>query len=251
MIKSTATVARSAKLPLLTLLAGLILLPGCASNAADYNSAEYPSEINDPIEPVNRGIHAVNTVADRFVLGPVANAYHDVVPTPFQTVIRNFFRNLEMPIIAVNKLLQGNVDGFGTAVGRFFVNSIAGVGGIADIASYSGLNYEPTDFGVTLASSGADEPGFYLVLPLLGPSSLRDGIGRGVDWLADPVRIVAYNNELEEEMMGVSIARYLDTRAAYDAAIRDTRKNSLDDYAAFRSLYAQRRAADIKAQLGE
>lgn len=240
------TVARRlAKLPLLSLLAALVLLPGCASTKADYQSAEIP----DPLEGLNRAVYGANTAADYLILGPASTIYREAVPTPFQDVIRNFFRNLEMPVIAANKLLQGDVDGFGRAVGRFFVNTIAGVGGIADIASYDGLKYEPTDFGVTLASWGAD-PGLYLVLPLVGPSSLRDGIGMGVDWYADPVRIVASNNELDDQLMVVSSLRYLDTRAAYDAAISDTRKNSLDPYAAFRSLYAQHRAAEIKEQLG-
>lgn len=238
-------IARLAKLPLLTLLAALILLPGCASTSADYQSAEIP----DPLEGVNRAVYGLNTGIDYVITGPASSLYRDVVPTPFQDVIRNFFRNLEMPVIAINKLLQGNVDGFGRAVGRFMVNSIAGVGGIADIASYTDLKYEPTDFGITLASWGAD-PGFYLVLPLIGSSSLRDGIGMGVDWYADPIRLAASNNDLDGGLLVVSGLRFLDTRAAYDAAIRDTRRNSLDPYAAFRSLYSQHRAAEIKAQLG-
>lgn len=240
------TVARLTKLPLLSLLAALILLPGCASTSADYQSAE----IADPLEGLNRAVYGVNTGIDYLITGPASYVYREAVPSPFQDVIRNFFRNLELPIIAMNKLLQGNIDGFGTAAGRFMVNTVAGVGGIADIASHAGLKYEPTDFGITLASWGA-EPGFYLVLPLIGPSSLRDGVGRGVDWYADPVRILADNNEIDGQLMIVSGLRYLDTRAAYDAAIRDTRKNSLDPYAAFRSLFAQSRAAEIKAQLAE
>lgn len=235
-----------AKLPVLTLLAAILLLPGCASTSADYQTGE----IYDPLEGMNRAVYGVNTAADYIIIGPASSLYHEAVPTPFQDVIRNFFRNLEMPVIAMNKLLQGNVDGFGRAVGRFFVNTIAGAGGIADIASYTDLKYEPTDFGVTLASWGMD-PGFYLVLPLIGPSSLRDGLGRGVDWAADPFRVVADNNEIDGQYMMVSGFRALDTRAAYDAAIRDTRKNSLDPYAAFRSLFAQSRAAEIKNQLGE
>lgn len=239
------TVARLTRLPLLGLLAALVILPGCSSTKADYQSAELP----DPLEGLNRAVYGFNTGLDYVVLGPASTLYREAVPTPFQDVIRNFFRNLEMPVIAINKLLQGNIDGFGTAVGRFFVNTIAGAGGIADIASYSGLKYEPTDFGVTLASWGAD-PAMYLVLPLVGSSSLRDGVGLGVDWLIDPVRIVADNNEINGQLMAVSALRILDTRAAYDAAISDTRRNSLDSYAAFRSLYAQHRAAEIKAQLG-
>lgn len=237
---------RLAKLPVLTLLAAVMLMPGCASLNADSKAAD----IYDPLEGLNRAVYGVNTAADTLVIGPVSQVYHEAVPTPFQDVIRNFFRNLEMPIVAANKLLQGNFDGFGRAVGRFFVNTIAGAGGIADVASYTGLKYEPTDFGVTLASWGTD-PGFYLVLPVLGPSSLRDGLGWGVDYLADPVRLVATNNDLDDALLGVNALRALDTRAALDATIRDTRQNSLDPYATFRSLYVQHRAAEIKAQVGD
>lgn len=233
------------RLPLLSLLAVALLLPGCASTRDDYETAS----IADPLEPLNRSIDGINTAADILFIGPASTIYREGMPQPVQTVVRNFFRNLEMPIIAINKLLQGNLDGFGTAVGRFFVNSIAGVGGLGDVATGMGLPYEDTDFGVTLASWGAPH-GFYLVLPLLGPSSLRDGVGKGVDWYADPVRIVARNNDADEALFAVSSLRLLDARGGLDAAIRDTRENSLDAYAAFRSLYAQHRAARISEQLG-
>lgn len=216
-------------------------LTGCASSMNE-------NEIPDPLEGLNRAVYGVNEVTDILFIGPASTIYHEGMPEPVQGVVRNFFRNLEMPVIALNKLLQGNVDGFGTAVGRFFVNTIAGVGGVADVATGAGLPYEDTDFGVTLASWGM-EPTFYLVLPIMGPSSLRDGLGRGVDWFADPVRLAAHANDLDTAMMSVSTVRALDTRASYDAAIRDTRMNSLDTYAAWRSLYSQSRAATIRDQL--
>jgi phospholipid-binding lipoprotein MlaA len=220
----------------------LLGLTGCATSLNE-------NEIADPLEGLNRAVYGVNEAADILFIGPASTIYHEGMPEPVQGVVRNFFRNLEMPVIAINKLLQGNVDGFGTAVGRFFVNTIAGVGGLADIATNVGLPYEDTDFGITLASWGMD-PAFYLVLPVIGPSSLRDGIGRGVEWYADPVRLAAHNNDYDSAMFGVSAARVLDTRATYDAAISDTRTNTLDTYAAWRSLYSQRRAAEINKQLG-
>jgi phospholipid-binding lipoprotein MlaA len=237
------------KFGLLSVLAvSALALSGCATRG-DHKDSLSEDEIIDPLEGLNRAVFGINEAVDILYLGPASTIYHEGVPDPIQDVVRNFFRNLEMPVIAMNKLLQGNVDGFGTAVGRFFVNSIAGVGGLADVASSAGLPYEDTDFGITLASWGVD-PGFYVVLPLLGPSSARDGIGKGVDWLADPVRIVAYNNDLEAGMIAVSALRLLDTRAGVDAAIQDTRTNSLDTYAAMRSLYAQHRAGYIRKQLG-
>lgn len=220
----------------------LMGLTGCAT-------AQNEGEIADPLEGLNRAVYGINEATDILFIGPASTIYHEGMPEPVQGVVRNFFHNLEMPVIAINKLLQGNVDGFGTAVGRFVVNTIAGVGGVADVATDIGLPYEDTDFGVTLASWGMD-PAFYLVLPLVGPSSLRDGIGRGVDWYADPVRLVASNHDLDSAMMGVSAARAVDARAGVDTVVRDTRMNTMDTYAAWRSLYSQSRAAAITKQLG-
>lgn len=240
--------ARFRSLTVLAALIGSVTLTGCASNRDDYQTAD-SGEIADPLEGFNRAVYGLNEATDILLIGPASTIYHEATPEPVQNVVRNFFHNLELPIIAMNKLLQGNLDGFGTAVGRFFVNSTVGVAGLGDVASGIGLPYEDTDFGVTLASWGM-EPSFYVMLPLLGPSSLRDGIGRGVDYVADPVRIVANNNDLEGGLFAVNTLRMMDTRASVDAAIRDVRANSIDSYASLRSLYAQHRAAQIKNQLG-
>jgi phospholipid-binding lipoprotein MlaA len=230
------------RLPLILTLT-LLTLTGCSSTKSDYN------EVNDPLEGVNRAVFGLNTAADILFIGPAATIYSEATPEPVQQVVRNFVRNLSLPIVAVNKLLQGNVDGFGVAMGRFLVNSTVGLAGLADVATGAGLPYEPTNFGTTLASWGA-EPAFYLVLPLIGPSNLRDGIGFGVDAAANPVRWFAAEKHLRSELFVVNSLGVLDTRAEYDAAIRDTRTNSIDSYAAFRSLYSQRRAAELKEQLG-
>lgn len=225
-----------------------LALTGCASTKDDYQTAS-SMEIIDPLEGFNRAVYGLNEAADILFIGPASHIYRDATPEPVQSVVRNFVRNLEMPVIAINKLLQGNLDGFGTALGRFLVNSTVGLAGLADIATGAGLPYEDTDFGVTLASWGAD-PVMYVMLPLLGPSTLRDGVGRGVDYLMDPVRIAADNQDLDTELFAANTLRLLDTRASLDAAIRDTRSNAIDSYAALRSFYVQRRAAEIKDQLG-
>ncbi len=238
----------SSTFPVVALVALLLALPGCASQRSD-TAALGDDEIVDPFEGVNRAVFGLNEALDILYIGPASTIYHEAVPEPVQGVVRNVVRNLEMPVIAVNKLLQGNVGGFGTAVGRFFINTIAGVGGLVDVASKAGLPYEDTDFGVTLASWGVD-PMVYVVLPLFGPSSLRDGLGRGVDWAADPVRIAAYEADLRRGYMAVGALRMMDARAGLETTIADTRRNSLDTYATFRSLYAQHRAAEVRRQLG-
>lgn len=227
-----------------SVLGGLMLLSlsGCAT-------VQNEGEMADPLEGVNRAVYGLNEATDILFIGPASTIYREGMPTPIQDIVRNFFRNLELPIIAANKLLQGNWEGAGTAVARFAVNSTVGVAGLADVATQWDLPYQDTDFGVTLASWGMTDPGFYLVLPLLGPSSLRDGIGRGVDWFADPVRIMANNNDLDTAYMATNSLRAVDTRASLDKVFEDTRSNSLDTYATWRSLYNQRRTADIKTQL--
>jgi phospholipid-binding lipoprotein MlaA len=227
----------------LVLALSLIALTGCSSTKADY------SEMNDPLEGLNRAVFGLNTAADILFIGPAAHIYSEATPEPIQGVVRNFTNNLKLPLVAINKLLQGNLDGFGVALGRFLVNSTAGVAGLADIATGAGLPYQPTDFGATLASWGA-EPAFYIVLPLFGPSNLRDSVGMGVDTLADPVRWFAREEHLRTEHFAVGTLAALDKRASLDAAIRDARSNSLDSYATLRSYYSQSRAAELKKQFG-
>lgn len=244
---------RSSSCPLHTIRAAvfaalLLALPACASQKSD-TAALGGDEILDPFEGVNRAVFGLNEALDILYIGPASTIYHEAMPEPVQGAVRNVVHNLEMPIIAINKLLQGNVDGFGTAVGRFFVNTIAGVGGIVDVASEVGLPYEDTDFGVTLASWGVD-PVVYVMLPLFGPSSLRDGVGRAADWAADPVRIYAFREDVREGYMAAGTLRMLDARSGVETMIADTRRNSLDTYATFRSLYAQHRAAEVRRQLG-
>ena len=154
-------------------------------------------------------------------------------------------RNLRSPLIVGNQLLQGDLKGAGVATARFIINTTAGIGGLVDVASAQGMPYEPEDFGQTLGVWGMGD-GFYLVLPLIGPTSLRDGVGMAVDSFADPVRIVAHNTEndwIYYTRVGVEA---LDTRSRLVKAVEDLRSNSLDYYAAVRSAYAQKRNSQLR-----
>ena len=148
------------------------VLAGCATQRA-------PSP-RDPIEPVNRQIFEVNEALDRGVFKPVAEAYSAVLPDPVRTGIRNFFSNLWEPWTAVNQALQGKFVMAGSDVLRFLTNSTIGVVGIFDVASDFELPKHSEDFGQTLAVWGVGF-GPYIVLPILGPSSVRDGLGYVVD----------------------------------------------------------------------
>ncbi|HYD30686.1 MAG TPA: VacJ family lipoprotein [Azospirillaceae bacterium] len=231
-----------------TRLAGAALvalsLGACALPPSDPVGREAYWEANDPFEGVNRAVFGLNEGTDILVIRPAAEIYRGVVPSPVRDAVRNFLRNLASPIVIANQLLQGDMKGVSVAVRRFLINTTVGVGGLVDVAEREGLPYESEDFGQTLAVWGVPE-GPYVVLPLLGPSSVRDSVGLAADTAADPVRIVANHNEADDVLIGRAAASGVDTRARLIEPVDDLRKNSLDYYAAVRSLYRQRREADI------
>ncbi|ACI99443.1 VacJ family lipoprotein [Rhodospirillum centenum] len=196
--------------------------------------------VNDPLEPLNRGIFWFNEAVDTVLIRPLAVIYKTVLPDPVQVGVRNVLQNLRAPLDLTNQLLQGDWDGAGTVTQRFVINSTVGLAGLIDVAAKNGLPYEYESFDQTLAVWGLPE-GPYLVLPLLGPSSLRDGPALFAETLADPWNNYA-NNTGEEWFPYV---RYglaaVDTRAGYIDVIDDLKANSFDYYAAMRSLYRQRR----------
>ncbi len=213
--------------------------------------------INDPIEPFNRGVFAFNDALDRALIEPVAKVYNFITPDFFRAGVQNFMRNLRTPLIVANNVLQGDLKGAGVASARFVINTVGGIGGLFDLAGDQGMPYEPEDFGQTLAVWGLGE-GFYIVLPVVGPSTLRDTAGMAVDTLADPVRLYAMNRDEDWIYYTRGAVEGLDTRARMVNAVRDMRRNSLDYYAAVRSAYTQKRrslvrdsAAPVAAATGE
>ncbi|HYD64782.1 VacJ family lipoprotein [Azospirillum sp.] len=199
---------------------------------------------NDPIEPVNRAIWGFNEGTDILLVRPATEVYVNTVPDPIREVVHNFLVNLTMPLVIANQLLQGDGQGAIDATGRFLTNTILGAGGIADVATAARIPYESEDFGQTLAVWGLGD-GPYLVLPLLGPSGLRDATGLAVDTVADPVRIAANAGGAKGALYGRAGATTIDTRSQYLGTIDDIRRNSVDPYASLRSLYRQRRQVEI------
>jgi phospholipid-binding lipoprotein MlaA len=196
---------------------------------------------NDPWEPFNRGMYKVNYAIDGLVLKPVTQVYRGVIPERGQTMVHNFVMNLQEPITFGNSVLQVDPENSFTSLWRFMLNSTIGVFGVFDVASEVGLRGRTTDFGQTLALYGI-ESGPYLFLPILGPSNVRDGVGRIGDALMHPATYV--------DDSGLSIAVWsvtaIDTRNHYWNTIEDIYTTSIDPYATFRSGYLQRRANDIK-----
>ena len=220
-----------------------VITAGCANTGANrQEAASADAQIYDPFENVNRSVLSVNESIDKAVIEPVARGYRYVAPKPVRNSVRNVLRNLKSPVIMGNKLLQGDLEGFANASGRLFINTLIGVGGIFDVADQGGIPYEPEDFGQTLAVWGVGH-GPYIVLPILGPSSARDGTGMVVDSMLDPVRIYMFSHDLEwlhYTRIGVGA---IDQREELLDVIDDLRRNSFDYYAALRSAYYQRRQA--------
>lgn len=234
---------------ILAALVATTMLGGCATRPAEPDELASYRERNDPFEPFNRAVFKFNDVVDRAVLRPVAIGYRAVLPSGVRAGIRNFLDNLETPAILVNSLLQGEWERASDTTGRFMANTILGLGGLIDVASDAGIPKHDEDFGQTLAVWGV-APGPYVVLPLLGPSTFRDTVGKGGDAMIDPFGILGgadlLYGEYEDEGPWVRLAvDTVDWRARNLDTLDELRRSSLDFYAAVRSAYRQRRAAQI------
>jgi len=226
----------------------LALLAGCATTPGQDRLAE-----RDPLEGFNRGVWGFNRGVDNVLLKPVSTVYRTVTPVPARHGLSRVLANLAEPFSAINNLLQGKPKQAIHNLGRFVVNSTIGVGGLADHASEFGIKPAPEDFGQTLAVWGVNA-GPYLVLPIFGPSTLRDGIGTGVAQFADPYNIcmrecgIASGSQRLGASAGTAVVLRSDASEAGADAFLDS---SLDPYASARSAYLQRRRAEIRDQEGE
>ena len=210
-------------------LAGLAVLAGCSTVPKDQRDPR------DPFESVNRSIYRFNERVDRAVLRPTARAYRRAVPQFVRTSVGNFFSNINDVRVVLNNTMQGKFTTAYADFGRVAINSTLGVVGLFDIASEAGIEKHQEDFGQTLGWYGmADGP--YIMLPLFGPSSVRDTIGFGVDWVTDPVNYVDPGGV----RYGLSGGRLVNRRAELLGAT-DVLKTTLDPYQFARDAYFQRR----------
>lgn len=210
-------------------LAALLLITAALPVHAQAQSA------TDPFESFNRAVFEFNDGLDRAVIKPVAQFYADVVPETPRLLFRNFVSNLLEPWNALNNLLQGKPAAAASDVVRFAMNTLITLG-FGDPAAEAGLSRSNEDLGQTLGVWGFG-PGPYLVLPLLGPSSVRDGLGRVGDIGFDPSRRIADN----DAFAAVTALRILDLRASLLPAERLMEGAALDRYAFIRNAYLQRR----------
>ena len=218
---------------------------GCATapDRADTEAYAEWQEVNDPLEPMNRAIFQFNRGLDTLILKPFAIMYSVFLPPPFQEGVHNFLANLRTPVILANDLLQANMNNAGVTFTRFLINTTLGVGGLGDPATDLGWQRHEDDFGVTLAVWGVGE-GPYLMLPVMGPSNPRDGVGRAVDsFILDPFGLLGALGK--DALLPYSIARAsltaVDTRSRFIEELDEVEKTSLDFYAAIRSLHRQNR----------
>jgi len=214
-------------------------------DASEDYATELGASVPDPIEPLNRQFFRFNDAVDQWVLVPVTDAYQFVVPSPVRLCVRRFFRNLKSPVYFVNNLLQLRFrDAAETAAG-FALNSTAGFVGLFDPGTNVGWNQHPADFGQTLGMYGVMS-GPYLVLPLLGPSTVRDGAGDLVDRAFDPLTYLFGMGNL----IFIGGSSGFVTREENAKAIAALRDSSVDYYAAMRSAFTQNRESRI-AELRE
>ena len=229
----------------------LLLMAGCATRppADDPEAVQEFRENNDPFEPTNRVMFEVNEAIDKAVLQPIAEAYRDILPKPVRSGIRNVLGNLRTPTILTGDLLQGNVTRARETLGRFIVNSTIGIGGIVDVGRRYDVHGHSEDMGQTLAVWGVGE-GFYMFVPLLGPTTARDLTGFAIDIYTNPQSMIGQGYILDAwnyTRIGMTV---VDTREALLEPFDMVRKTSLDPYATLRSAYRQRRSFEIQNKDG-
>ncbi|MES2547338.1 MAG: VacJ family lipoprotein [Pseudomonadota bacterium] len=205
-----------------------ILVTGCATTN------------KDPLEGINRGVYKFNDVADRAIIKPVATVYKKVTPTPIRKGFNNFFNNLGSITTVLNDLLQFKFAHAFTDAGRFVINTTFGLAGFIDVAGMDNIPNRKEDFGQTLGYWGVGN-GAYLVLPLIGPSTVRDAGGFAIDRMtSDPI---TYTHNIGEIRLHnqLRIAQLIDTRTELLDAGDLVDNASLDPYSFMRDAYLQRR----------
>ena len=205
-----------------------LLMTGCASTQA--------TDPRDPFEGYNRSMTSFNNNVDKAVLKPIATGYREVVPQPIRTGVNNFFGNLDDLWNMVNYALQGKGEKAYNHMVRFTTNTVLGLGGVLDIATPMQIVSEPQDFGQTLAYWGV-KPGPYLVLPFLGPSTLRDTVALPANWVGHPADSM-YPVSVRNSLIGLRLvnvrSNLLDAGDTLEAA-------SLDPYVLLRDFYLKKR----------
>jgi len=221
----------------LLVLGAALLLGACATNAPPPDE-RHP---RDPWEPYNRNMYTFNRTLDKAFFRPLATGYETVVPDPVETGVTNFFDNLESLKTIFNLILQGRPADSGRMVHRFLVNSVFGVAGIFDVATAGGLPEFEEDFGQTMAIWGWEDSR-YFVIPLLGPSTLRDGLGQPVDSFTD----ILWREAISEYPWAIGIDLVQDRANLLPR--EDQLEDAFDEYLFVRDAWLQNREFKITGE---
>jgi phospholipid-binding lipoprotein MlaA len=197
--------------------------------------------VYDPWEPANRALFTVNQQFDRFFWDPFTRVYQFVMPAPARRSVRRVFTNLNTPIYVVNNLLQFRFRDAGETLATFVLNTTAGAGGLFDAATELDIDYQAADFGQTLGLYGVGS-GPYLVIPLLGPSTVRDGFGDMVDRAFQP--LTYFIGPFQQLMWGGGMG--LARRDEHHEKLEALEESAVDFYSVLRSAYTQNRARAIE-----
>jgi phospholipid-binding lipoprotein MlaA len=204
---------------------------------------EEPVRIADPLAPWNKAMYHFNDKLYFWALKPVAQGYSAVVPEDMRISFSNFFSNLTTPIRFVSSLLQLKVKDAGNELVRLVYNSTAGIGGLADVAKTDlGISRKDEDLGQTFGKYGIGQ-GFYIVWPILGPSSLRDSVGTVGDWFLDPVD---YVNPFFFDALAIRTFDKVNTVSLHIGDYEDLKKSAIDPYVSLRNAYIQYRKKKVE-----
>ena len=219
------------------------------SRAGD--TAGTSNDVNDPLEPINRVTFQFNEIVHAIILRPLAELYQLILPDEGRIAVRNFLKNLRSPVILANDLLQGETDRAWTTTQRMAINTTLGLGGLLDVADKWGLKSHSEDLGQTLAVWGIQD-GFYLVLPIFGPSNPRDAVGKFVTSYIDPVSYWLDNTHRDDWSMARTVVGAIDDFAGVMNDLQKLKETSVDYYAALRSISRQKRNTEIRnGELGD
>ena len=217
----------------LSFMLSFILLSACANNKSVVREEKNP----DPWEGVNRKIFVFNDGFDRYFMRPVAKGYQTVVPDPMETGVSNFFGNLADVRTALNNVLQLKLKDGASDTGRFLVNSTVGIVGIVDVASKMGLQKHNEDFGQTLGHWGVAS-GPYVMIPFLGPSTVRDGLALPVDFYTSPQTFLTEEVAVRNSLWALKFINQRAELLGLDVVLEDV---AYDKYELLRNAFLSRR----------